>query len=260
MTNAIRSITVERGLDPRDYSLLSYGGGGGLFATAVSEELEVKSVMVPRAPANFSAWGIVTSDYREDSSHTHVRPFVRESLDEILSIFDELERENLERLGQHGFDAEAVESDLRADIRFTGQEFTVTVHIDPEWLDDRDSLLVGIRERFVDLHRRHYGHGESDAPLEVVTLRVRSVGHVARPSWSEWPAGKPAEANGSRDTYFASLGKTTTIPVYNRDGLVRDQQIEGPAIVEEWTTTTVVPPSWRLVVDRIGNLVLTKSS
>ena len=260
MTNAIRSITVERGLDPRDYSLLSYGGGGGLFATAVSEELDVQSVIVPRAPANFSAWGIVTSDYREDSSHTFVCPFVKETLAAILDSFTSLKKENLQRLEQHGFDSDAIVSDMRADVRFAGQEFTVTVPVEEEWTANQEKLLQGVRERFVELHRRLYGHGEVEAPIEVVTLRVRSIGNVARPSWPEWHAGDDAKAHATRDTYFSSLGKTSTIPVYNRDDLARDQKISGPAIVEEWTTTTVIPPKWDLLVDRIGNLVLTQSS
>jgi len=260
MTNAIRSITVERGLDPRDYSLLSYGGGGGLFATAVSEELDVQSVIVPRAPANFSAWGIVTSDYREDSSHTFVCPFVKETLGAILDSVASLKKENLQRLEQHGFDSDAIVSDMRADVRFAGQEFTVTVPVEEEWTNNQENLLKGVRERFVELHRRLYGHGEADAAIEVVTLRVRSIGNVARPSWPEWHGGKDAEPHATRDTYFTSLGKTSTIPVFNRDDLAQDQKISGPAIVEEWTTTTVIPPNWKLVVDRIGNLVLTQSS
>jgi N-methylhydantoinase A len=260
MTNAIRSITVERGLDPRDYSLLSYGGGGGLFAAAVSEELDVKSVIVPRAPANFSAWGIVTSDYREDSSHTFVCPFIEESLPRIVGIITELQNQNLERLKDHGFDSEAVRSDIRADVRYAGQEFTVTVSIETEWIGEYKNLLKGVRESFVELHRRLYGHGESEAPLEIVTLRVRSIGNVARPAWPEWQTGKEAKAHANRHTYFSSLAKTTSIPVFNRDDLPQSQKISGPAIVEEWTTTTVIPPKWDLVVDRIGNLVLTQST
>ncbi len=260
MTNAIRSITVERGLDPRDYSLLSYGGGGGLFAAAVSEELDVKSVIVPRAPANFSAWGIVTSDYREDSSHTFVCAFVEESLPQILKNITGLEKQNLERLQDHGFDSDAVKSDVRADVRYSGQEFTVTVPIENEWTEKQENLLKGVRNSFVELHRRLYGHGEAEAPIEIVTLRVRSIGNVARPSWPEWHTGSAALSHASRNTYFSSIAKTSSIPVFNRDDLTRDQKISGPAIVEEWTTTTVIPPNWDLVVDRIGNLILTQSS
>ena len=260
MTNAIRSITIERGLDPRDYSLLSYGGGGGLFAAAVSEELGVQSVIVPRAPANFSAWGIVCSDYREDNSRTLVRSFNAEHLEEMLDSILAMQQENLDRLQRHGFDSEDIVSDTRMDVRFAGQEFTVTVHVDEPWLGEPDAILTGVRERFVTLHQRLYGHGEPEAPLEVVTLRVRSVGQVAKPSWPVWPAGEAAEAWGTRNTCFAVAGDRQAIPVYNRDDLVRDQQVAGPAIVEEWTTTAAVPPGWTLVVDRIGNLVLTQLS
>ena len=260
MTNAIRSITVEKGLDPRDYTLLSYGGGGGLFAASVSEELGVRSVIVPRAPANFSAWGIICSDYREDNSRTLVRPFTGEYLDEMLGGISVMKRENLDRLRHYGFDDGDILSDTRVDIRFAGQEFTVTVHIDEPWLGEPDTVLDGVRTRFVTLHQRLYGHGEPDAPLEVVTLRVRSVGQVARPSWTEWPSGEPAEAWGTRETCFTTADGNQAIPVYDRDDLVRGQQVAGPAIVEEWTTTTAVPPGWTLAVDRVGNLVLTQTS
>ena len=259
MTNAIRSITVERGLDPRDYTLFSYGGGGGLFAAAVSEELGVSPVIVPCAPANFSAWGIVSSDYREDGSHTLVRAFVPESVPEILATVETLRQETIERLQAHGFDSAAIHSDIRADMRFAGQEFTVTVPVDQEWVNDAGELLSGIRERFVELHRRLYGHGELLAPIELVTVRVRSVGEVARPSWREWREGDPSEPETWRETYFTSIGEPSRIPVYNRDDLARDQHISGPAIVEEWTATTVVPPGWQVVVDRLGNLVLTNT-
>lgn len=258
MTNAIRSITVEKGLDPRDYSLLSYGGGGGLFAAAVSEELGVRSVIVPRAPANFSAWGIVCSDYREDNSRTLVRPFTGEHLDEMLEAIAAMKRENLERLHGYGFDEGEILSDTRLDVRFAGQEFTVTVHADEVWLGEPGAVLAGVRDRFVALHRRLYGHGEQDAPLEIVTLRVRSVGQVARPSWPEWPDGEAARSRVTRSTCFSLAAGKQAVPVYHRDELVRDQQVRGPAIVEEWATTTAVPSGWTLAVDRIGNLVLTQ--
>ena len=170
-----------------------------------------------------------------------------------------MQQENLDRLRHYGFDSEDILSDTRMDVRFAGQEFTVTVHVDEPWLGEPDAILTGVRERFVTLHQRLYGHGEPEAPLEVVTLRVRSVGQVARPSWPVWPAGEAAEPGGREIPVSPGDGKQA-IPVYNRDDLVRDQQVAGPAIVEEWTTTSAVPPGWTLVVDRIGNLVLTQLS
>ena len=218
-------------------------------------------MIVPRAPANFSAWGIICSDYREDNSRTLVRPFTEEHLGEMLDGIAAMKRENLERLRGYGFDETDILSDTRLDVRFAGQEFTVTVHADEAWLGEpgeSGAFLAGVRERFVALHRRLYGHGEHDAPLEIVTLRVRSVGQVARPSWPGWPAGGAARARGTRNTCFPGAAGRQSVPVYDRDELVRDQQVEGPAIVEEWATTTAVPPGWTLAVDRVGNLVLTQ--
>jgi N-methylhydantoinase A len=259
MVNAIRSLTVKRGLDPRGFTLFAYGGGGGLFAAGVSQELGIDRVIVPRAPANFSAWGIVTSDYREDNALTFVRPFDADAAPEIVKTAARLREENLEQLAAHGFARDAVRSNVRADLRFAGQEYTVTVPLDDAWLDDSESLLSGLRERFVEAHLRLYGHGEADAALELVTVRVRSVAEVRRPSWPTSNGRPPAEQQGTRSTYFAGLGVAAT-PVFLREALAADQQVDGPAIVEEWTSTTLVPPGWRASVDRLGDLVLARTA
>ena len=259
MTNAIRSITVERGLDPREYTLFSYGGGGGLFAAGVCDELEIKSFIVPRNPANFSAWGILNSDYREDSSKTLIRPLGTETVDEFLNTVEKLKKNNIKRLKEFGFHAGKIYSNIMADIRFSGQEFTVTVPIDDEWTNDAQKLLRSVQERFVELHNRLYGHGESSAPIELVAVRTRSVGRVLKPFRSIWKEGDITEPDSWRESsYFGESSIPIRIPVYNRENLVRDQKISGPAIIEEWTTTTLVPNNWKVVVDRWGNLVFTK--
>jgi N-methylhydantoinase A len=256
---AIRSITVERGLDPRGFTLMSYGGGGGLFAAALGDELDVRQVIVPRAPANFSAWGIVTSDYREDNSLTYIRPMNAETAEEIVRIVATLTEQNHEQLASHGFDVDEVSSSARADLRFAGQEYTVTVPLDEAWLEDPVALLTGVGERFVELHQRLYGHGEIGAPQEVVTVRLRSVAAVSKPGWPVWDSGAEAEPDAWRETYFAAFGEFRRTPVYARDRLAADQRVVGPAIVEEWTSTTVLPPGWQGTVDQLGNLVLSSN-
>ncbi len=255
MTYAIRGITVERGLDPREFAMLSYGGGGGLFAAAVADELEIPSVVVPRAPANFSAWGILTSDYREDAALTRVLALDHGTAEELAGSLRELAGRTAAQLASYGFEAGATELVARADLRFSGQEYTVTVPVEAAWLDDAGALLGGIRERFVAAHRQLYGHGDDDAPLEVVAARVRAVGLVATPRWPEWTATERGAPRTERAVCFRTHGTVTT-PVFDREALARDQRIEGPVIVEEWTATTVVPPGWSAHVDRLGNLVL----
>jgi N-methylhydantoinase A len=257
MTYAIRGITVERGLDPREFAMLSYGGGGGLFAAAVAEELEIPTVIVPRAPANFSAWGILTSDYREDAAITRVCPLTAEAATELAGTLLELSSRATAALGEYGFAAGAIDVPCRVDARFAGQEYTITVPIEPAWLADGGALLVGVRERFVAAHRQLYGHGDAEAPLEIVTARVRAVGRVAMPRWPQWSVTAPAAPRTRRDVRFRE-GPLPT-PVFDRDILGVGERISGPAIVEEWTATTVVPPGWALRVDDLGDLVLERA-
>jgi N-methylhydantoinase A len=252
MVFAIRSVTVERGLDPREFVLFSYGGGGGLFAAAVADELELPTVVVPRAPANFSAWGILTSDYREDAASTRVTAFEPATVAQTVGRLAEVAGRAAEELGRYGFGGASVEVLHRVDVRYAGQDHTLTVPVDADWLEDRDSLLAGVRERFVAAHSQLYGHGTYERPLEVVTCRARTVGRVARPPLVEFAPGGDGEPSGTRSVYFRGIGRLDT-PVYDRDSV---RSVEGPAIVEEWTTTIVVPPSWSARSDRLGNLVL----
>jgi N-methylhydantoinase A len=255
MVFAIRAVTVERGLDPREFVVFSYGGGGGLFAAAVAEELEVPTVVVPRAPANFSAWGILTSDYREDVAATKVRPLDQASAAGAAELLRELAREAATDLQRYGFSEGDIDRLYRADIRYAGQDHTITVPLEDGWLDDHAALLAGARERFVAAHTQLYGHGTLDPPLELVTSRARAVGRVALPRLAEAPLPAGAEPIGRRSVFFRGHGRLDT-PVHDRDAFAA---AEGPAIVEEWTTTIVVPPGWSARADRLGNLVLRRS-
>jgi N-methylhydantoinase A len=252
MVFAIRAVTVERGLDPRDFVVFSYGGGGGLFAAAVAEELEVPTVVVPRAPANFSAWGMLTSDYREDVAATKVRPLDATSAAGAAGLLRELAGEAAGDLERYGFTEGDIDRLYRADIRYAGQDHTITVPLEAEWLDDHAAMLAGARERFVAAHAQLYGHGTLDPPLELVTSRARAVGRVARPPLADVPPPAGTEAFARRSVFFRGHGRLDA-PVYDRAAFAT---AEGPAVVEEWTSTVVVPPGWSARADRIGNLVL----
>lgn len=257
MTYAIRTVTIERGLDPREFVLFSYGGGGGLFAVGVAEELEVPTVVVPRAPANFSAWGILASDYREDAALTRVRALDEETVPQIAADLRTLAESATAALSEYGFDEASLDLLYRADVRYRGQEHTITVPLEAEWTGN-GSLLAGLRERFVSLHRQLYGHGEDGAPLEVVTVRCRAVGRAGRPELGEWTVEGEASPRAVRPVYFRGRGGYVETPVFERERIGRRQRIEGPAIVEEWASTVVVLPGWSAAVDRLGNLILSR--
>ena len=159
MANAIRTKTVERGLDPREFVKLAYGGGGGLFACSVAEELEVPRVIVPTAPANFSAWGILTSDYVEDEVRTKVMAFDDQHVNDTLPVLNELSERAIKAVASYGFKREDIVLLRRLDLRFENQEYTITVDLEPAWLDT-ETLLAGARDRFVAAHLRLYGHGD----------------------------------------------------------------------------------------------------
>lgn len=258
MTYAIRTVTIERGLDPREFALLMYGGGGGLFAAGVASELEIPEVIIPFAPANFSAWGLLMADYREDASQTKVAHLNLASTDELRRDLRELADEARTTVMTYGLDAEALRVDYRADLRFLGQEHTVTIEIPGEWVADMptESLFQSIRRRFTDSHRQLYGHGDPDAEMEVVTRRARVLGQTQHARMPEARAGAPAEPASWRDVYFKSAGGFVSTAIYQRADMPEGRQVDGPAIIEEWTSTTVVPPGFSATVDRVGNLRL----
>lgn len=258
MAHAIHSMTVERGLDPRAFVLYSYGGGGGLFAAATATELGLPTVVVPRAPATFAAGGILSSDYREDASATHVDLLTRDGMKRVWSELHRLQTEVVGRLAGYGFDPGAVEVLERADLRFKGQEHTVTVPLDPAWSGDRDDGSA-VRDRFVQLHRRLYGHGDPDASVEVVTLRCRAIAGVERPRWPAWDRMDPAAPRDERPVYTHETLEFTAAPVFDRDVLAVGQRVDGPAVVEEWYSTVLIPAAWSVVMDELGNLVMERA-
>ncbi|OXM75245.1 MULTISPECIES: hydantoinase/oxoprolinase family protein [Amycolatopsis] len=257
MTYAIRAITVERGLDPRDFVMYSYGGGGGLFAAAVAGHCEVGKVVVPRAPANFSAWGILSSDYREDAVLTRVLPWEETRRAEVVKILTSLADQAADQVAQYGFTGDSLITTFQLDMRYAGQDATIPVPVEREWLDSGDALLPRVRESFVGAHRRLYGHGAADADLELVHCRARVVGPVTEPDWPVWTPREPAQPREIRPVYFGQ-GFTDTV-IYERDALATGQRVPGPAIVEEWTTTTVVPPGWTLEIDDLGTMIITRT-
>jgi N-methylhydantoinase A len=256
MTYAIRAVTVERGLDPRDFTMFSYGGGGGLFAAAVAEELEIATIIVPRVPANFSALGMLFADYREDVAITRVQAVLPVTAREIADRLLEIGHKASERLLGFDFDRSAAEHHYSVDLRFRGQDFTLTIPVETSWLNEPILLIDNMRKRFDATHTQLYGHGSEDRSLEIVNCRCRAIGRVPRPRWPTWTLSELGGPKAMRQVFFQSVGGFIETAMFDRDHLAVGQRINGPAIVEEWTTTTLVPPGWSLTTDRIGNLEL----
>jgi N-methylhydantoinase A len=239
MVRALRVISVERGLDPRDFALVAFGGAGPLHACALAEELAIDTVLVPRASGVLSALGLAISDLRRDVVAAH--PGSLEDMDGagVESAFAELE-ERLER------ELEGATYARAADLRYRRQAFELTVSAG-EW--------DGIAERFHAEHERRHGYAMPDEPVEVVALRVTATVRGAEPSLTEEPGGG-AQPRGEREARFGD--QAVSVPVYDRAELRAGDELEGPAIVELAEATSVLRPGWRARVDEAGTMVLTR--
>ncbi len=258
MANAIRVMTTQRGLDPREFAMLSFGGGGGLFAAGVAEELGMSTVIVPQSAAGFSAWGMLMADYREDRTKTALRDVDASTIGGIVDDLRELAIEAGKDLVSYGFAESRLDYRYSADVRFAGQDHTITTPIDVKHLEsDSQTLIDALKNEFVARHRQLYGHGDPANPIQVVTVRSRSVAPSSRTMPTPVRTDAPLEAVASRPIYFPETGWSEQVPVFERTSIAEGQRVEGPAIVDEWTTTVVVPPRWNATADGLGNLIIT---
>ena len=257
MTYAIREMTVERGLDPREFVMMAYGGGGGLFAVPIAEELGVKTIVLPRAAALFSAWGILSSDYQEDAAVTTVGLLSAKSVHACIVTLKDLREQVFSAIQEYGFQQQEVACNFRADFRYLGQEHALTVPLEEEWLQSETELIAGATSRFVAMHRELYGYGEPDQPIEFVAMRCRAVGRVPRIEISTLERGETVKPRTVGQAYCRQVGGHVETPRYDRRLLATDQVIEGPAIIEEAVMTTIILPGWHAQPDQYGNLLLT---
>lgn len=252
MGKILRIVSVERGYDPRSFTLVAFGGAGPMHVCALAEELEVGKIIVPPNPGMFSALGLLTADLFHDHIHPIIKRITTVDPNEIESIYREMEREGMETLKAEGVTPDRISVLRQADLRYLGQAFELTIEA-PKRVTG-ESLATTM----IMFHRRHsevYGYAAENEPIELVNLRLRAIGAISKPSLTgQLTFGEP-EKKGSRRVYFETNGVWTDTPVYERgDGWISG--FDGPAIVEQYDSTTVVYPGWRAEMDGIGNILL----
>jgi N-methylhydantoinase A len=255
MADAMRTITIRRGIDPRDYSLVAFGGAGPMHAVALAEELDISEVIVPWAPGTFSAWGMLQSDIRHDLARTFYAPLADTTPDSIEAIFADLEEQGRQVLRAEEVPDERMRFICTADMRYVGQEYFVNMVI-PHDEPMSDRAVASMSKRFHDAYQIRYGHSTPDAPLELVNLRVVAVGSLPGRIAGFHPATSRGVEPRRRPVVFADV--THDAAIFQRDTLPLGFTFSGPAIVEEETATTTVPPGWQGRVDDLGNLILTR--
>ncbi|MDQ2051165.1 hydantoinase/oxoprolinase family protein [Natronolimnohabitans sp. A-GB9] len=246
MTRTIRSVTVERGHDPREFALVAFGGAGPMHAAALADSLEVDRVVVPRPGGVLSAFGLLAADESYDAVRTVGVRLYDADPDDLEAVYDELVADVL----ADASDPDAARIERAADCRYAGQSFELTVPVDESF----DPAAVA--QRFHEAHERAYGYA-MDESIEVVNLRATATVPGTEPTVRhDGPGGALV---GTRDAHFPGSGteprKTT---VYDRDRLEAGATISGPAVLEQAESTTVVPPTWAGEILADGTLVMTR--
>lgn len=248
MAEAIRELTVERGLHPRDFALAAFGGAGPLHAAFLADELEIDEVVIPAHPGAFSAWGMLQGDVRYDVVTTFYRRF--EDVGDDLAATIESLKEKVHRA--MGSDATTrLRFEVSVELRYVGQEYSLLI---PLVEQSADSQLAG------DFHAAYltrYGHSNPEAPIEFVAVRMAGiVDFPGEGSDGAAMSGSAPGVLGTQDVVFG--GRAVATRVLDRSA-VGAEPVEGPVIIVEQSTTTVVPPGWRVDSNRGGHLLMTRS-
>lgn len=255
MAEAIRELTIERGLDPRDFTLCAFGGAGGLHATALAEELEITRVLVPAMPGSFSAWGMLQGDIRHDGVQTFYRS-LEEAPADLPQAVEELKQRVSVLLAAEGVDGRTVRYEVGADLRYLGQEYTLTLPLSDAEVADLASHTDALVRRFHDAYLERYGHASTEQPIEFVVIRIAAIVPIEhKGDGAAAPETTGVHEPLGRSTYIEG-GTTYDAELWQRERVA--EAISGPAIVLEQTGTTVVGPGWTARPVAGGHLLLEK--
>ncbi|XRP97182.1 hydantoinase/oxoprolinase family protein [Methanocaldococcus sp. 16A] len=242
MAKALRIVTVERGYDPRDFTMFVFGGAGGLHGVELAEELNVKSVLIPQHAGVFSALGLLLSDYRVDKVKSVIKVVDDISEDEIEKIYTKLVDEAVKEVRVENAEIKVIK---QVDIRYKGQAYEITI----PWLGNIDECV----EAFHKKHEALYSFSSPDENVEIVNLRVTAIGVMLKPEIKpEKVVEYIPKPEYHREVYFSDGWMNS--PIYARNKLKAGAKIEGPAVIEDYDTTIVIPPNYTAFVDGHFNI------
>ncbi|MER9058423.1 hydantoinase/oxoprolinase family protein [Mesorhizobium sp. M0910] len=255
MVNAIKLVSVQRGLDPRDFTLVGFGGAGPLHVISLADALGMKSVLVPPAPGNVSAAGLLCAEWRQDLVRTFIRDLDGVTSSELTKVFEGLEAEAADLLAEEDLDPTAHRALLSLDLQYTGQGFELNIPVSKSEFegDWKNSLM----KRFSDLHKERYGYALSDRGVQIVNLRLTVLGIRPDLPWPERRHRTSGELTifGRRKVLHRRTDFEKPWPVYRFLNVRAGDTLNGPAIVEYPGSTLVVPPDWKVTYDKWGNAI-----
>ena len=248
MAGAIRKISVEHGLDPRDFILFSYGGGGPLHSCALARELSIPTVVIPPEPGNFSAIGMLLADARIDTSKTFVGVLDDKSVPAMAEVFGAMEKAATAALGVE-FGTSDIFFERHAEMRYRGQRHNIKVPVSGQ--KDKEQ----IRAAFERDYKRRYGHADAKAPAEFQALHLSAFARLKQPEISRLPrAGTKAQQAQTRRIYIGNAGGWVDAQIFHRDSLEPGFAAAGPAVIEEYGSTTVIWPGDRFEIGEMREI------
>jgi len=250
MARAIRRVSVERGYDPRRFTLVAFGGAGPLHACELAAELAIPRVLVPPYPGVVSAFGLLVGDITKDYSRTWLRPSAQVTDADLAAEFEPLRERAVAEMAGEGFEADRVKLQLMLDMRYIGQSYELTVPYEP-------GRFTASLEAFHVQHKLRYGHSHPELPTEVVNLRLRAVGQVEPPPLPPVVPGGPDPSSAVIGEQVFDGERQLTGKLYLRSRLLAGNRLTGPALVLQADSTVFIPHGWTGLVDQWGNLVLT---
>ncbi len=253
---AMRTITIERGYDPREFTLAPFGGMGPTIAGRIIAELGIGRILIPRDPGTFSAFGMLVTDVHQTRSITRITRLDEANPAELEKIFAEMEDAGLADLMQEKFARERLSTLRSAGMRYRGQSYEVSVPVAALRTTDD---IADLSKRFHEAHRRRYGHMAESEAIEIVNFQVTAVGQIPKPQFSKQEISDraPPPAQQEIRTAYFNPAEASQIPVFSRSALMPGTVIEGPAVIEEKTSTTVLYPGQRAAINGYLNIEIT---
>ena len=259
MVQSIEENSVRKGFDPRDFALVAEGGAGPLFAVQIAIEVGTPNVVVPPYPGIAAAMGLVATDMVYEYAATTYQRLSKLDAASLQARFEELEAQAAEQLAEDGIEADRVVIQRIVEARYLGQGYELRVDVGSGTIDD--AWIETLRADFHDIHEREYSRRFEDSDIEVPNIRVRGIGLMPELSTPEVEAGDESAEGALRheaDAWFLVEGSLEQVSTryYDREALRAGNRLVGPAIVNQYDSTTVIPPGVEAHVDRFGNIVI----
>ena len=257
MAKILRIVSVERGHDPRDFTLMCFGGAGPMHGCALAEELGISEIIVPPSPGLFSAHGLLVADFRNNLARAIMKLTEKVEANKVEAIFQKLESQGIKLLEKQHVPKENMHSIRQMDLRYLGQSYELTI---PTSQPFTQGILHKTVERFHRKHEAVYGYAVKDEPVELVNVKLIAVGIIEKPRLRKKPlhGEKPRKQAviAKRKVFFEQDSGYVETLVYGRERLKAGNVIVGPAVVEQYDATTVVHPDWTASIDKFENIVL----